>query len=151
MNISKRVSFIAVLQLFCYLGIAQCDVAKIVGLNKANITSPYRYDGFSIQDIPFVPHPKTTKEIHSEFIAFSKQTYKVVFCAAGFTEDVVISIYNKKRPDVKVAEQTVNASSTNWVFEPLKPGIYDIVFKPASSSSDIEHKGCIIMLIGFKK
>ncbi|HET6228054.1 MAG TPA: hypothetical protein VFF27_17350 [Bacteroidia bacterium] len=151
MKAATRISFIVLFQLFYGLGMAQCDVAKIVGINKSAIDPPYRYDGFSIKEIPFVTSTANSKEIHSEFIAFDKQTYKVVFCAAGFTEDVVITIYNKKKPSVKVAEQTINASNMRWVFEPLKPGIYDIVYKPAVSSMDAEHKGCIIMLIGFKK
>lgn len=148
MNLPKRISFIMVLKFCSYAGFAQCDVAKIVGINKEVIASPYQYDGFSIKEIPFTG---TSKEIHSEFIAFDKQIYKVAFCAAGFTEDVIISIYNKKRPTEKVAEQTVNSINKRWVFEPLKPGIYDIVYRPSSSAIDIEHKGCIIMLIGFKK
>ena len=151
MNIRKCISFIIVFNLFCFVGVAQCDVAKIVGANKVVIDPPYRYDGFSIKEIPFVGPSSAPKEIHSEFIAFDKQTYKIVFCAAGFAEDVTISIYNKKKPTEKVAEQIVNASNMRWVFEPLKPGIYDIVYKPASSNTDMEFKGCIIMLMGFKK
>lgn len=149
MNNIKRISFVISLLFIYQRGFSQCDVVKIVGANKVIISSPYQYDGFSIQEMPFV----TTgpKEIHSEFIAFKKQTYKVAFCAAGFDEDVIISIYNKKKPNVKIAEQIVNAKLTRWVFEPLKPGVYDIVYRPAASSFDIEHKGCIIMLIGFKK
>ena len=151
MNIPKRISFIIFFKLFCFFGIAQCDVAKIVGANRIVIAPPYRYDGFSIEKIPFVNSSPASKEVHSEFIAFKKQTYKVVFCAADFTEDVVISIYNKKRPTEKVAEQTLNASNMRWVFEPLKPGIYDIVYKASLSRTNAEHTGCIIMLIGFKK
>lgn len=150
MNIIRRISFI--LSLFsCSLVSGQCDVVKVVAANKAIIDVPYRYDGFLIHDMPFVTGDKSPKEIHSEFIAFEKQTYKVVFCAAGFDEDVHIRIYNKKKPKVVVAEQTVNGNSTRWVFEPLKSGIYDIVYTPATSSFNIEHSGCIIMLIGFKK
>jgi hypothetical protein len=151
MNFTKRISFIILLQFIHQLGIGQCDVAKIVGINKAVINTPYQYDGFLIQEIPFVENSKNPKEIHSEFIAFKKQTYKVAFCAAGFDEDVIITIYNKKQPNLKVAEQTVNAKLTRWIFEPLKPGVYDIVYKPAGSGLDLEHKGCIILLIGFKK
>jgi hypothetical protein len=151
MNSTKRISFIVLLQFIYQLGFGQCDVAKIVGVNKVVISSPYRYDGFLIQEIPFVEDTKSPKEIHAEFIAFKKQIYKVVFCAAGFDEDVVITIYNKKQPNLKVAEQTVNAKLTRWIFEPLKPGVYDIVYRPATSGLDLEHKGCIIMLIGFKK
>jgi hypothetical protein len=149
MYILLRFSFILLLQLFLNSAFAQCDVAKIVGANTPLISSPYRYDGFLIHDMPFAPG--RSKEIHSEFIAFEKQTYKVIFCGAGFEEDVHISIYNKKKPNVLVAEQTLNGSLTQWIFEPLKSGVYDIVYKPASSSIDAEHKGCIIMLIGFKK
>lgn len=151
MNILKYISFIFMLNLFCLVGFAQCDVAKIVGANKVVIDAPYRYDGFSINEIPFLPHSQVSKEIHAEFIAFKKQTYKVAFCASGFPEDVTIRVYNKKRPNEKVAEQTLNASNLRWVFEPLKPGIYDIVYTPSPSSTDTEHKGCVIMLIGFKK
>lgn len=149
MKTIKRVSFVILLQFIYQAGFSQCDVAKIVGTNKAVISAPYQYDGFSIQEMPFVT--KGPKEIHSEFIAFKKQTYKVAFCAAGFDEDVIVTIYNKKHPDVKVAEQTLNTKLTRWVFEPLKPGVYDIVYHPAASSFGVEHKGCIIMLIGFKK
>lgn len=145
----KRILFVILLQLLQNLGIAQCDIAKIVGANKTLIAAPYRYDGFLIHDMPFVTGQP--KEIHSEFIAFEKQTYKVIFCAAGFDEDVSISIYNKKKPDQLVAEQILNGNLTQWTFEPLKSGIYDIVYKPSASTLDIEHKGCIIMLIGFKK
>ncbi len=151
MNTTKRISFIILLQFIFQLGFSQCDVAKIVGANKAIISSPYQYDGFLIHEMPFVENSKGAKEIHSEFIAFKKQTYKVAFCASGFDEDVIITIYDKKKPTVKVAEQTVNGKSIRWVFEPLKPGIYDIVYKPAVSGVGIEHKGCIVMLIGFKK
>jgi hypothetical protein len=147
----KRISFVILLQFISQIGFGQCDVAKIVGSNKTIISSPYQYDGFLIQEIPFVISPKNPKEIHSEFIAFKKQIYKIIFCTAGFDEDVVISIYNKKRPTVKVAEQTVNMKLTRWIFEPLKPGVYDIVYTPAASDTDLEHKGCIIMLISFKK
>lgn len=145
----QRISFIILLQLASSLVFAQCDVAKIVGANKALIDAPYRYDGFLIHDMPFVTG--TPKEIHSEFIAFDKQTYKVIFCGAAFEEDVVIRIYNKKKPGKLIAEQTLNGKLTQWIFEPLKSGIYDIVYLPASSNINIEHKGCIIMLIGFKK
>lgn len=145
----KRISFIILIQLASSLIFAQCDVAKIVGINKGLIDAPYRYDGFLIHDIPFVTG--IPKEIHSEFIAFDKQTYKIIFCAAGFEEEVHIRIYNKKKPDKLIAEQTLNGNLTQWIFEPLKSGIYDIVYQPAASNINIEHKGCIIMLIGFKK
>lgn len=148
MNTIKRISFI-ILLLFCNVAYSQCDVAKIVGENKVIISSPYRYDGFLIHEMPFVT--ESPKEIHSEFIAFEKQTYKVVFCASGFDEDVRIRIYNKKKPNVLVAEQTLNSKSARWIFEPLKSGVYDIVYAPTSSGFNVEHKGCIIMLIGFKK
>ena len=150
MNHFKRISFI-LLMLVYHTCFGQCDVAKIVSSNKSTISNPYRYDGFLIHDMPFVTGDKSPKEIHSEFIAFEKQTYKVVFCAAGFDEDVHITIYNKKRPKVIVAEQTVNTSLTRWIFEPLKPGVYNIVYTPASSNFNVDHNGCIIMLIGFKK
>lgn len=145
----KHLSFIILIQLVHNLGIAQCDVAKIVGANKGLIASPYRYDGFLIHEMPFVT--ADPKEIHSEFIAFEKQTYKVIFCAAGFVEDVHIAIYNKKNPGKLVTEKTLNGNLTQWIFEPLQSGIYDIVYKPDPSNINIEHKGCIIMLIGFKK
>jgi hypothetical protein len=152
MNKSERFSLLICI-LICGAVFGQCDVSKIVSLNKGIISNPYQYDGFLIQDIPFVASGTIPKEIHSEFIAFKKQTYKVVFCAAGFDEDenVHITIYNKKKPTKVVAEQTINSKLTRWIFEPLKPGIYDIVYTPDSSSFGIEHKGCIIMLIGFKK
>lgn len=145
----QRISFIILIQLLCTMALAQCDVAKIVGANKTLIDTPYRYDGFTIQNISFMT--TEARDIHSEFIAFNKQTYKVIFCAAGFEEDVVLRIYNKKKPDKLVAEQTLNGKLTQWIFEPLKPGIYDIVYQAATSNINIEHKGCIIMLIGFKK
>jgi hypothetical protein len=151
MNTIKRISFIILLQFIYQIALGQCDVAKIVSVNRTIIGSPYQYDGFLIHEMPFVENSKGPKEIHSEFIAFKKQVYKVVFCASGFDEDVIISIYNKKKPTVKIAEQTVNTKLTRWVFEPLNPGVYDIVYKPATSTINIEHKGCIVMLIGFKK
>jgi hypothetical protein len=146
--IYRHILLIGLTQLFCAIGNAQCDVAKIVGAHK-ELIAPYRYDGFLIHDMPFVI--TQPKEIHSEFIAFEKQIYKVIFCASGFQEDVHISIYNKKKPSELVAEQTLNGNLTRWTFEPLEAGIYDIVYKPASSDIPVDHKGCIIMLIGFKK
>ncbi len=151
MNLFVRISFVVLLLLVNLTVYGQCDVSKIVSNNKSLIDPPYQYDGFLIHDMPFVSAPNAPKVIHSEFIAFEKQVYKVIFCSSGFEEEVKISIYNKKNPKIVVAEQIINSGTQRWIFEPLQSGVYDIVYTPASSDYPIEHKGCIIMLIGFKK
>ncbi len=152
MNQKTCFSLILLLQFIGAIGFAQCDVAQIVATNKTVIvSSPYQYDGFLIHDVSFVENDKNNKQTHAEFIAFKKQLYKLVFCTSGFEEDVKITIYKKNKPKEILAEQVMNASVKQWLFEPLKPGVYDIVYTPTSSNFHTQQKGCIVMLIGFKK
>lgn len=93
----------------------------------------------------------TNKNISIEFVAFKNQKYKLIFCSSPFEEPVKISIYDKEIPNVKVAEKIIDANNTIWIFEPAKPATYSIVYEIPPSNTDIEHKACMVMLIGFKE
>ena len=89
------------------------------------------------------------QNIPLEFVAFQNQKYKLIFCSSKFEESVLISIYNKATPDIK-EEKAINATSSSWTFEPKDPGTYSIIYEIPPSNTDVAHKACILMLIGFK-
>ncbi len=152
MNLQKGFLLFILFNLGCTVAYSQCDVAQIVSANKSTITSStYQYDGFLIHEVSFIKDDKHNKQSHSEFIAFKKEVYKLAFCTSGFEDSVKVTIYKKNNPQEILAEQVLNASVKQWVFEPLKPGIYTIVYSPSNSPVNAEQKGCIVMLIGFKK
>ncbi|CAN5501605.1 hypothetical protein BH10BAC1_BH10BAC1_07970 [soil metagenome] len=143
----KLIPFFSLL-FFCFSNslFSQYKISQIVDVNKIKIPPPYKYDGFLMNEFSF---ELINKEIPIEFIAFKNQKYKLIFCSSNFEEPVMISIYDKANPKVKVAEQIIDAATGSWTFEPTKPGTYSIVYEIPSSNTDIEHKACLVMLIGF--
>jgi hypothetical protein len=125
---------------------AQYKISQIVDDNKLQIPAPYKYDGFLMNEFTF---DLVNKDIHNEFVAFKKQKYKLLFCGSGFEEAVTISIYDKEAPTVKVAEKVIDATNKTWTFEPEKAATYSIVYEVSPSNTDVEHKACMVMLIGF--
>lgn len=90
------------------------------------------------------------KNIPIEFVAFKGQKYKLIFCTSEYEEQVIISIYDKANPNVKLAEKTMDASSKTWTYEPLVSATYSIVYEIPPSNTEADHKACMVMLIGFK-
>lgn len=90
------------------------------------------------------------KNIPIEFVAFKNQKYKLIFCTSDYEEQVIISIYDKANPKVKLAEKVMDANNKTWTYEPLVSGTYSIVYEIPPSNTEADHKACIVMLIGFK-
>ncbi len=126
---------------------SQYKISQIVEENKFRIERPYKYDGFLMKEFSF---DLINKNIPLEFVAFEKQKYQLYFCASKFEEQVLVSIYNKAAPTIKVAEKLLDQHVSTWVYEPTKAGTYTIVYEIPPSNTDVEHKACIIMLIAFK-
>ncbi len=126
---------------------SQYKISQIVEENKLKIEKPYKYDGFLMNEFSF---ELINKNIPIEFVAFKDQKYKLLFCASIFEEQVLVSIYDKENPKVKVAEKTIDGATNSWTFEPAKPGTYSIVYEIPPSNTEVEHKACMVMLISFK-
>ncbi len=90
------------------------------------------------------------KNIPIEFVAFKKQKYKLIFCTSTYEEYVLIRIYDKANPKVVVAEQKMDSETPTWTYEPITDATYTIVYEVPPSNTDVDHKACIVMLIGFK-
>jgi hypothetical protein len=144
----KSILFLFIYSCFHQQAIAQYKIADIINSNKSKIISPYQYDGFKMNEFQF---DLLHKNIRNEFIAFKNQKYQLLFCASAFDETVTIRIYNKKDSTAVVAEKKMNATTTNWMFEPPTADTYTIVYEIAPSDTEITHGGCIVMLIGFSK
>ena len=145
----KKILFLLLLA-FCSISIpafSQYKISKIIEDNKIQIPKPYKYDGFLMNEFSF---DLINKNIPIEFIAFKDQKYKLIFCASSFEEQVVIRIYEKSAPAVQVAEKTLDMNNISWMYEPLKAGTYFIVYEIPPSNTEVEHKACMVMLIGFK-
>lgn len=125
----------------------QYKISRIIDDNKIQIPPPYKYDGFLMNEFTF---DLINKNVPLEFVAFKKQKYMLIFCSSGFEESVMISIYDNAAPSVKVAEKIIDANNTAWTFEPPKPATYSIIYEIPPSNTDVEHKACMVMLIGFK-
>lgn len=139
----------AILFLFLFIvknNFAQYKISQIIEDNKIQIPVPYKYDGFLMNEFTF---DLINKDIHNEFVAFKKQKYKLLFCSSDFEETITISIYDKEAPTIKVAEKIIDANNKTWTFEPQKAATYTIVYEVSPSNTDVEHKACIVMLIGF--
>jgi hypothetical protein len=142
-----KLSFLLLLIVCSKDSFSQYKISDIIDANKISIKPPYKYDGFLMNEFTFSLINKT---IPLEFVAFKKQEYKLIFCSSGFEESMTISIYDKNVPAVKIAEKIINGTSKEWTFEPQQSGTYSIVYEIPPSDTDVEHKGCMVMLIGFK-
>ena len=127
-------------------GYTQCRVSELVDNNKINIPSEYKYDGFLMNEFTF---DLVNKNIHTEFVAFKNQKYQLFFYSSVFEEIVTISIYDKKDPAVKIAEKIIDSNTTSWIYELTKSATYSIFYEVSPSNTDVEHPGCIVMLIAF--
>ena len=132
---------------FSNTAFSQYKISQIIDENKVQIPKPYKYDGFLMNEFSF---DQINKNIPIEFVAFKKQKYKLIFCASKFEETVKISIYDKENPKVKVAEKIMDFTNTTWTFEPPKASTYTIVYEIPPSNTEVDHKACMVMMIGFK-
>lgn len=126
---------------------SQYKISKIIEDNKVQIPKPYKYDGFLMNEFSF---DQINKNIPIEFVAFKKQKYKLIFCSSTFEESVKICIYDKSNPKVKVAEKIIDSANTTWTYEPVTDATYTIVYEIPPSNTEVDHKACMVMLIGFK-
>jgi hypothetical protein len=126
---------------------SQYKISDIVAENKVKIEKPYKYDGFLMNEFTI---GLINQNITLEFVAFKGQKYKLIFCSSSFEEEVMVSIYDKSAPNVKVAEKVISDKNRDWTFEPAKAGSYSIVYEVPPSNTDVEHKACMVMLIGFR-
>ncbi len=147
MRKKRALLFIVCFFCICNSIFSQYKIAQIIDENKVNIQKPYKYDGFLMNEFTF---DLINKNIPIEFVAFKNQKYKLIFCSSSFEESVMISIYDKENPKVKVAEKTIDSNNTTWTYEPVKSATYSIVYEIPPSNTDVEHKACMVMLIGFK-
>lgn len=134
---------------FCcsHFSFSQYKISQIIDENKVSIQKPYKYDGFLMNEFSF---EQINKNIPIEFVAFKGQKYKLIFCTSEYEEQVIISIYDKANPNVKLAEKTMDASNKTWTYEPLVSVTYSIVYEIPPSNTEADHKACMVMLIGFK-
>lgn len=142
----KSYFFIAFI-LFGNLSFSQYKISKIIEDNKVKIPKPYKYDGFLMNEFSF---DQINKNIPIEFVAFKKQKYKLIFCTSTYEEYVLIRIYDKANPQVIVAEQKMDSKTPTWTYEPVTDATYRIVYEVPPSNTDVDHKACMVMLIGFK-
>lgn len=126
---------------------SQYKISKIIEDNKVQIPKPYKYDGFLMNEFSF---DQINKNIPIEFVAFKKQKYKLIFCSSTFEESVKICIYDKANPNVKVAEKIIDSTNTTWTYEPVTDATYTIIYEIPPSNTEVDHKACMVMLIGFK-
>jgi hypothetical protein len=126
---------------------SQYKISEIVAENKVKIAKPYKYDGFLMNEFSF---DLVNKDLTLEFVAFKGQKYELIFCSSSFEEEVLVSIYDKSAPNVKVAEKLISDKNRDWTFEPAKEGAYKIVYEIPPSNTDVEHNACMVMLIGFR-
>ncbi len=127
---------------------SQCKLAGIISDHKMNIPKPFKYDGFNLTNINFDQQDHLLK---TEFMAFKGQKYKLMFCTSGFEELVTITVFDKENPELKVTEKILGDKDSSWTFEPPKAGTYSVMFNFPPSNTGVEHKECIVMLIGFSE
>jgi len=150
--INRLTCSLKLLLLFLFLGFSssafsQYKISQIIEENKVSIKKPYKYDGFLMNEFSF---DQINKNIPIEFVAFKKQKYKLIFCTSTYEEYVLIRIYDKANPKVVVAEQKMDSETPTWTYEPITDATYTIVYEVPPSNTDVDHKACIVMLIGFK-
>jgi hypothetical protein len=144
---ARQVPVFSLFLLLSFSAVAQYKISDIVDENKVKIEKPYKFDGFVMKEFNI---GLVNLSIPIEFVAFKGQKYKLIICSSTFEEEVLVSIYDKSAPGVKIAEKIINQADRSWVFEPAKEGTYSIVYEVPPSNTDVEHKACVLMLIGFK-
>ncbi len=142
-----RFSLVAAFLWISFPSFSQYKISQIIEENQIKIKKPYKYDGFLMNEFSF---DLINKNIPIEFVAFQNQKYELIFCSSSFEEVVMISIYDKANPKIKIAEKIIDANTISWTYEPSMPATYTIVYEIPPSNTDVEHKACMIMLIGFK-
>ncbi|MCW3101925.1 MAG: hypothetical protein JWO09_365 [Bacteroidetes bacterium] len=130
---------------------AQCKAKQIMKSSKANITRPFKFDSYTVNEFIF-GDKQTTQEV--QFTAFRGMKYKIVFISSGFEEPVQVNIWDKsnkiKKNRNKVYDNAQGIDNNFWSFEPTKAGNYFIEYTvPVSSTPGVTKQGCIIMLISY--
>lgn len=131
--------------------IAQCKAKQIMKSSKANITKPFKFDSYVVNDLVFDDKPKTQEVM---FTAFRGIKYKIVFISSGFEEEVKVDVWDKsnkvKKNRNKVYDSSNGIDNNFWSWEPTKQGNYFIEYTvPVSTTPGAKKQGCIIMLISF--
>lgn len=147
MNNKKILLLLVIFFCLSHSVFSQYKISQIIDDNKVNIPKPYKYDGFLMNEFTI---DLINKDIKLDFVAFKGQKYKLIFCSSTFEEPVIISVYDKANLNVKVAEQTIDSKSPTYTLDLEKPGTYSIVYEIPPSNTEVEHKACMVMLIGFK-
>jgi hypothetical protein len=131
--------------------VAQCKAKQIMKSSKANISKPYKFDSYTVNEFVFGAKA-STQEV--QFTAFRGIKYKIVFISSGFEEPVEVNIWDKsnkiKKNRNKVFDNAQGIDNNFWSFEPSKQGNYFIEYTvPVSSTPGVTKQGCIIMLISY--
>lgn len=128
----------------------QCKAKDIVKRSKANITKPYKYDSYVLNEINF---DDKEKKIEVMFTAFQGQKYRILFLTSGFEEPLTVDIYDKsnrvKKGRTKVFDNTQGIDNNFWSFQPTKSGNYFIEYGVPKSLNGKVKKGCVVMIIGY--
>jgi hypothetical protein len=130
---------------------AQCKAKQIMKSSKANISKPYKFDSYVVNEFVFDAKAKTQEVA---FTAFRGMKYKIVFISSGFEEPVEVNIWDKsnkiKKNRNKVYDNANGIDNNFWSWETSKQGNYFIEYTiPVSSKPGVVTNGCIIMLISF--
>ena len=145
-NISRRVAATLIFSIVSLVSFSQYKISDIIDENKVKIEKPYKYDGFLMKEFNI---GLVNLSLPLEFTAFKGQKYKLIFCSSSFEEEVLVTIYDRSAPKIKLAEKTISQNERTWLYEPPKEGTYSIVYEVPPSNTDVEHKACMVMLIGF--
>lgn len=119
--------------------------------SKANISKPYKFDSYVVNEFVFDAKAKTQEVA---FTAFRGMKYKIVFISSGFEEPVEVNIWDKsnkiKKNRNKVYDNANGIDNNFWSWETSKQGNYFIEYTiPVSAKPGVVSNGCIIMLISF--
>lgn len=130
---------------------AQCKAKQIMKSCRPNITKPYKYDSYVVNNFTFGDKPQTAEV---QFCAFQGQKYQIVFCTSGFEEPLAVNIYDKsmrvKNGRRKIYDSSQGIDNNFWMFQPEKSGNYYIQYDvPVSNTPGVTKQGCVIMLIGY--
>jgi hypothetical protein len=128
-----------------------CKAKQIMKSSKANITKPFKFDSYVVNELAFDDKVKTQEVA---FTAFRGVKYKIVFISSGFEEPVEVNIWDKsnkiKKNRNKVYDTANGIDNNFWSWEPTKQGNYYIEYTiPVSATPGVKKQGCIIMLISY--
>lgn len=127
----------------------KCNDKEIAKACKPNM-KPFKMDAWAPTELSF---DKKQKKVEVQFSVFEGTNYKLVFCTSGFAEKVKLNIYDKSKAvksRKKVYDGESGIDSDFWAFEPTKTGTYYIEYDVPAAIDSVPHKGCVVMLIGFK-